>query len=85
MFKKAITLKTADGLTEPTLHANLFALDRGIVPPERRARVVSWTVAHGSQIRQIMAQHYYFKLLYSWTRRGTTRWCWTGFGAVGTT
>ena len=65
MFKKSIKLKTANGLTEPTLHANLFALDRGLVPPERRARVVSWVIAHESQIRQIMANHYYFKLLYS--------------------
>ena len=40
MFKQSINLKFADGRVEPTLHANLFALDRGIVPPERRDRVV---------------------------------------------
>ena len=65
MFKKSINLKSINGLTEPTLHANLFAMDRGLVPPERRARVVSWILAHESQIRQIMANHFYFKLLYS--------------------
>lgn len=65
MFKQSVNLKIIDGRVEPTLHANLFALDRGIVPPERRKRVVSWTLAHQDQITQIMAQHFYFKLLYS--------------------
>jgi alpha-L-rhamnosidase len=65
MFKQSVTLKVADGRVEPTLHANLFALDRGIVPVERRNRVVSWTLAHQDQITQIMAQHFYVKLLYS--------------------
>jgi alpha-L-rhamnosidase len=64
MFKQSINLKMADGRVEPTLHANLFALDRGIVPPERHDRVVRWTLAHQDQITQIMAQHFYFKLLY---------------------
>jgi hypothetical protein len=65
LFKKAILLKTVDGRTEPTLHANLFALDRGLVPPERRARVAAWVLAHEDQIQQIMANYYYFKILYS--------------------
>jgi alpha-L-rhamnosidase len=65
MFRKSIDLKSANGLTEPTLHANLFALDRGLVPPERRDRVVSWVLRHEDQIRQIMANHYFFKLLCS--------------------
>jgi hypothetical protein len=64
LFKKAILLKTVDGRAEPTLHANLFALDRGLVPPARRARVVAWVLAHEDQIRQIMANYYYFKILY---------------------
>lgn len=63
-FRKSITLRRADGRLEPTLHANLFALDRGLVPPERRARTVAWTLAHTDQIKQIMAQHFFFKLLY---------------------
>ncbi len=63
-FKKNITLKSIDGRTEPTLHANLFALDRGLVPPERRERVVQWTLQHEQQIRQVMANYYYFKILY---------------------
>jgi alpha-L-rhamnosidase len=64
MFKERIDPKIADGRVEPTLHANLFALDRGIVPRDRRDRVVRWTLAHQDQITQIMAQHFYFKLLY---------------------
>ena len=65
MFKKSITLKSIDGRIEPTLHANLFALDRGIVPPDRRDRVVQWTLQHENQIKQVMANFYYFKILYS--------------------
>ncbi len=68
MFKKSIALKSIDGRTEPTLHANLFALDRDIVPSERRDRVVQWTLQHGDQIRQVMANYYYFKILYALDR-----------------
>ena len=68
MFKKVISLKSAAGRTEPTLHANLFALDRGLVPPARRDRVVAWTLAHEDQIRQVMANYYYFKILYALDR-----------------
>ncbi len=67
-FKKTINLKSANGRTEPTLHANLFALDQGIVPPERRAQVVAWTLQHADQIRQVMANHYFFNLLASLDR-----------------
>jgi hypothetical protein len=59
-----LALKVTNNLVEPTCHANLFALDRGLVPPERRERVVGWILAHADQIRQIMAQHFFFKLLY---------------------
>jgi len=65
MFKKSITLKAAAGRLEPTLHANLFALDRGLVPPERRERVIGWMLQHEDQIKQVMANYYYFKLLYT--------------------
>ena len=64
LFKKTINLKSIDGRTEPTLHANLFALERGLVPPERQERVVQWTLQHEQQIRQVMANYYYFKILY---------------------
>jgi hypothetical protein len=65
MFKQGIQLKSTGNLVEPTLHANLFALDRGLVPAARRDRVIAWTLAHVGQIQQIMAQHFFFKLLYS--------------------
>jgi len=65
LFKQSINLKISDNLVEPTLHANLFALDRGLVPAARRDRVVAWTLTHADQIKQIMAQHFFFKLLYS--------------------
>ena len=68
MFKKTINLKSANGRMEPTLHANLLALDQGVVPPERRAQVVAWTLQHADQIRQVMANHYFFNLLASLDR-----------------
>jgi alpha-L-rhamnosidase len=64
LFKRAVPLKFKDNLVEPTLHANLFALDRGLVPAARRDRVVAWTLAHAGQIKQFMTRHFYFKLLY---------------------
>ncbi len=67
-FKHSITLKGIAGRVEPTLHANLFALDRGLVPPDRRDRVIQWTLQHEDQIRQVMANYYYFKLLYGLDR-----------------
>jgi len=67
-FKKSLPLKSVDGRIEATLHANLFALDQGIVPPDRRVRVVDWTLAHADQIRQVMANHYFFNLLASLDR-----------------
>ena len=67
-FRKAITLKAVDGRIEPTLHANLFALDRGLVPPDRRDRVVAWTLQHEAQITAVMANYYYFKILYALDR-----------------
>lgn len=65
MFRKSITLKSIAGRTEPTLHANLFALDRGLVPPERRDRVVQWILQHDNQVTMVMAHYYYFKMLYA--------------------
>ena len=64
MFRKSITLQTVEGRTEPTLHANLFALDRGVVPADRRDRVVNWMLQHQDQIKQVMANYYFFKILY---------------------
>ncbi len=64
-FRQSITLKSENGRTEPTLHANLFALDRGIVPADRRARTTEWALKHSNQIRQIMANYYFFKILYA--------------------
>ena len=68
MFKQTIALKTVDGRSEPTLHANLFALDRGLVPPDRRDRVVAWTLQHEGQITAVMANYYYFRILYALDR-----------------
>jgi len=64
-FKQRISLTSQQKRMEPTLHANLYALDRGIVPSNRQSRVVEWTLKHSDQIKQIMAQNFYFKLLYS--------------------
>lgn len=65
LFRKSITLASIDGRIEPTLHANLFALDRGIVPSDRFERVMAWTRQHDNQIAGVMANYYYFKLLYN--------------------
>ena len=64
-MRRSIDLKVENDLIEPTLHANLFALDQGVVPTYRRARVIEYVMRHRAQIKEIMAQHCFFKLLYS--------------------
>jgi hypothetical protein len=49
---------------QPTLQANLFALNRGVVPAERRPRVIAWVLAHPHGTKQIMSQQFLSELLY---------------------
>lgn len=57
-----------EGYFPSTLEANLFALDRGVVPGDRRQRVVDAVVAEvrkGNVGGGIMTAYYLFKQLYS--------------------
>ncbi len=64
-IRKETGLKTIGDLIEPTYHANLFAIDRNIVPPDRRERVIQYLRAHEAQATGFMSQYYYCKVLYS--------------------
>jgi hypothetical protein len=63
-MRRDMGLKIENDLVEPTAHANLFAIDRGIVPPERLKRVVDYIQANDRRLGEIMAHHYYTRLLY---------------------
>ncbi len=64
-------LPIINGLTAPTLHGNLFALDQGVVPPERRAKVMAAVLAEVDGPKKniggngIMTAYYIFKQLYA--------------------
>lgn len=70
--KHKVPFKVGEGLTPPTLHGNLFALDRGIVPPERQGPVIESILrmtpdpqhAKGAN----MIYYYLFKKLYGLDR-----------------
>jgi hypothetical protein len=65
--KRPLTMPRTNGLTRTTLHANVFALDQGVVPSDRRDRVIS------SMIKQtpdhpagaIMVYYYVMKQMYA--------------------
>jgi hypothetical protein len=65
MRPKGIDLPMDGDLILPTFHANLFALDQGIVPADRRARVIEYVRRTQEQAAEFMSQHYLAKLLYS--------------------
>lgn len=54
------SLPLIDHLTPTTLEANLFALDRGIVPPERRAQVIAKMLDQQSQLTRSTMMIYYY-------------------------
>ena len=70
MFNKAITLTKQNDLYEPTLHANIFALDRGIVPPERRAQVLAAMLKLTPEkiSGSLMVYYYVMKQMYAMDR-----------------
>jgi len=61
-----LRLPRTNGLTPTTLHANVFALDRGVVPQARRARVLAKMLEQ--QVERpdgdIMVYHYVMRQLY---------------------
>jgi alpha-L-rhamnosidase len=64
------SLLTTDHLTPTTLEANVFALDRGIVPTERRKRVLSKVLDQQNQLsrKDMMIYYYVIKQLYGLDR-----------------
>jgi hypothetical protein len=54
------SLPLTDHLTPTTLEANLFALDRGIVPPERRAQVLAKMLEQQDQLTRSTMMIYYY-------------------------
>ena len=71
MFRQSIDLTKRGDCYEPTLHSNLFALDRGLVPPERRERVINaiLRVLPEKISGSIMVYYYLIKQLYALDRR----------------
>jgi alpha-L-rhamnosidase len=70
--KRKLSLPLTDGLTPTTLHADVFALDREVVPAERRDRVTASMLkqlpAPGRLGSAIMVYYYVFKQLYALDR-----------------
>ena len=62
--KRTVTLKKENNLFEPHGFAALFALDQGIVPADRRARVTQYLLAQPNDYRAVMPYHYLFKVMY---------------------
>lgn len=52
----------------PTLHAALFALDKKLVPANRRASVLNWLAKHTDESVAPMSQYFLYKLYYSLNR-----------------
>lgn len=68
--KRPLKLPRTNGLTPTTLHANVFALDRGVVPAARRARVVARLLEQqqGKAGPSVMVYYYLMKQLYQLDR-----------------
>ena len=62
---RRLGLKINNHLIEPTRHAALFALDQGVVPGPRRARVTQFLMAHPPVENDVMQYYYFFKLQYA--------------------
>ena len=67
---RKVPLPVTDHRTPTTLHANLFALDQGVVPPERRDRVIAAMLKQTpDQLSgSIMVYYYAMKQLYALDR-----------------
>ena len=70
MFRQSIDLAKQGDFYEPTLHSNIFALDRGLVPPERRERVIDAILRLLPEkiTGSIMVYYYVIKQLYALDR-----------------
>ena len=63
--KNTTHLKVENGLAEPTMFPALWALDQGVVPDTRRARVTQYLLANRGQASETMTFYYLFKQLYA--------------------
>jgi len=57
--KRNIDLPRVNNLFAPTLHSSIFTLDRGVVPPERRGRVLQAMVKQDAQTTPRLMTYYY--------------------------
>jgi hypothetical protein len=63
--KRRLAIPRHNNLAAPTLHASIFALDRGVVPPDRRARVLQTMLKQDATGNARMMTYYYLaKQLY---------------------
>ena len=64
--KHKLGIPRTNHLTATTLHANVFALDRGVVPDQRRERVLQKMLEQQATLKggQVMLYYYVAKLLY---------------------
>ena len=58
-------LKMSGNLVEPTVYPAIFALDRGIVSPEHRPKVLQYLMQHRDLEGRMMIYYYLHKVLYS--------------------
>ena len=65
-----VPLPVSNHRTPSTLHANVFALDQGVVPPERRKSVLAEVLkrSRGKPSREVMLYYYVIKQLYDLDR-----------------
>lgn len=68
--QRPVKMKLSVGRTAPTLHANLFALDRGVVPADRRTKVIEGILKTMFEPKRakwtnVMLHYYLFKQLYA--------------------
>ncbi|MDX6765827.1 MAG: alpha-L-rhamnosidase N-terminal domain-containing protein [Candidatus Methylacidiphilales bacterium] len=57
-------LRVERGLVEPSLHANLFALNQGVAGGDRLAKSQNWVLGHLDQATGVLIHHYLFDFLY---------------------
>ncbi len=64
--KRKLSLPRTGNLTPSTLHSTVFALDRGVVPLERRSRVLAKMIEQQGKLKSgpVMIYHYVARLLY---------------------
>jgi hypothetical protein len=63
--KQKLSLHRENNLAAPTLYSSVFALDRGVIPPERRKLVLQTVLKqHTAESRHVMVYYYLVKQLY---------------------